>query len=450
MKMTPLWACVVVLAATSAPAAEVSIENAVLPARYAAPLPTSAAALRAWFENRAPAVAPFPHVVQSILFGDPRWLARLNTSAAAVPPAGALAWAHEWDVLFASETVGSGFCTRVRPIMMAPATTLRAVVAGPFARSCAKAADAALILRADTPSWAVVHFYEPWHEDGTRKRRTYDPRLAAAARDVILTGREHEVRNAASILIMQRDPRAPAALLAIHSEMKNRALADDVAMLFFSSDNAEGRRRAKAVCQRGREDLRCREEPMPLTDEPEVPDPPVSAAAFKARVEQLRKIGFDKVGTLDAAAVGSDAPELLLMAAGHAYWFDVETDQYPNQHDSLMRSLAQLVTPVLDDAIFEERAPKDETEETAPYELIAYSAGKRFRTPAKNLGDWYDVDAVLRLMNAVMADRKAPARFTNLATTDQSLIVVAAPPEVMTRAVRAGVLKVGEQAAPER
>ena len=44
--------------------------------------------------------------------------------------------------------------------------------------------------------------------------------------------------------------------------------------------------------------------------------------------------------------------------AGHAAWVDVETGFFPNHHDSLMRNLGALVSPALDDAIFEEGAPK--------------------------------------------------------------------------------------------
>jgi hypothetical protein len=137
-----------------------------------------------------------------------------------------------------------------------------------------------------------------------------------------------------------------------------------------------------------------------------------------------------------------------LLAAGHAHWFDVETGLYPNQHDSLMRYLAALVSPALDDAVFEEIAPRIE-DDTAPYELLAYSDGKLLHLEAENLGDWYDVGAVLALMNAVMAERNHAARYVVLASADQTAVVVAAPPSVIAQAVAAGLLELGDPAAAQ-
>jgi hypothetical protein len=139
----------------------------------------------------------------------------------------------------------------------------------------------------------------------------------------------------------------------------------------------------------------------------------------------------------------SDSAENILVAAGLAHWFDVETGTYPNEHDSLMRSLALLVAPDLQDTVFEETAPGID-DESHPYELTAYANGKRYRTQAQNYSDWYDVEAVLRLLNKVMADRNATVRFMPLDTTDQTLIVVAASPATLEKATQAGLLKAGQ------
>jgi hypothetical protein len=175
----------------------------------------------------------------------------------------------------------------------------------------------------------------------------------------------------------------------------------------------------------------------------------VPAAAIAARIEQLGAMGFAKVTNLDAAAVRSDAAEQVLLAAGQAHWFDVETGFYPNQHDSLMRYLAALASPDLDDVVFEEVAPEIE-DETGPYELLAYSEGKLLTIQAENLEDWYDLDAVLELINAVMAERKHASRFVVLATGDQTAIVVAAPPAAIAQAVEAGLLELGAEGEAER
>jgi hypothetical protein len=102
------------------------------------------------------------------------------------------------------------------------------------------------------------------------------------------------------------------------------------------------------------------------------------------------------------------------------------------------------VSPELDEAVFEEQAPDEDESDSMPYQLFVYAGDKRYHTQAENLGDWYDIDAVLRLMNAVMEDRKSAARFTSLATEDQTMIIVAAPPAVVAKAAKDGLLKLGD------
>ncbi|MDR2220741.1 MAG: hypothetical protein LBE24_09220 [Methylobacillus sp.] len=177
---------------------------------------------------------------------------------------------------------------------------------------------------------------------------------------------------------------------------------------------------------------------------------PQRTAEVKARIAQLSAMGFDRLDALDTSKLDSDVTELILLEANMAYWFDVETGQFPNQHDSLMRSLAALVSPVLDDAVFEEEYPPEIDDDSHPYQLIAYADGNRYRVEARNLGDWYDVDAVLRFMNAIMESRGARARFVSLATTDQMLIVVAAPQDALAKAAEAGLLELGDAAAAEQ
>jgi hypothetical protein len=138
-----------------------------------------------------------------------------------------------------------------------------------------------------------------------------------------------------------------------------------------------------------------------------------------------------------------------LTLAGYAWWFDVETDMFPNHHDALMRRLATLVSPALDDAVFEEAAPPDGAE-SAPYQLTVYTAGKRLRAEARNLGDWYDVDAVMNLMNTVMMENHSDIRFVPLATGDQSLTIVGAPGSAIDRAIQARLIQPGDAGEAER
>jgi hypothetical protein len=114
---------------------------------------------------------------------------------------------------------------------------------------------------------------------------------------------------------------------------------------------------------------------------------------------------------------------------------------YPNNHDSLMRRLAALVSPELDDAVFEETAPHID-DETGPYTLTVYTAGERLRAEARNLGDWYDVEAVINLLNAAAKERGSKSRFVALASDDQTMAVLGAPAGAIARAIQGDLIEI--------
>ncbi len=428
----------------------VTIVRAEVPKRYSAPLPSSASSLDAWLKDDS-SLPPVAHVVDNILLGDLGTLGRLTEASIKVRAAEVPDWVSKWAELFEFGEVSPAFCTHARPIMNAPPSTIRAALSTPFASSCADSADLALIVRADTPNAAVLSFFDPWGYDGMQRRIDYHPRLASAAREVIANASAMQARLAAFVLAEQHDPQVEAALVRIHSEIKDQEKADQVAMAFLRSKNADVRALAVGACKRRPNDAMCTREPLPeeQDDLGLGEDERVAAAAIKERIDQLASIGFHKVASLEVSEMDSDVAELLLQAAGHAYWFDVETGMYPNQHDSLMRRLSSLIAPELDAAVFEELAPELD-DESAPYELVAYAGGKKYRTLAANLGDWYDVNAVLRLMNTITEDQKSQTRFVSLATEDQTMIIVAAPSATIAAAVKQGLLQLGDPSEAER
>jgi len=160
---------------------------------------------------------------------------------------------------------------------------------------------------------------------------------------------------------------------------------------------------------------------------------------------QLRSAGFAKVNPAALGDVEGRDAAAILEAAGHAYWFDVETGMFPNEHDGLLRALAGLVSPALDGARFEEVAPPDDE---GPYELIARMDGRTYRVPAENLGDWYDVDAVLRLLDTLIAARHADARLVMLDSEDQTAVVVGGSKKAVGDALRLGLIRSGNAGEP--
>ncbi len=153
-----------------------------------------------------------------------------------------------------------------------------------------------------------------------------------------------------------------------------------------------------------------------------------AAIAFLARhptrkdaLAALQKAGF---GVPDDAA-----PEMLvsysdlLRASGSITHFDPETGMFPNAHDHLARLVTRPLGGDLAGVVFEE-VPPHEDEMDGGYLLRAYVDGKILEVPAENLGDWYDVDAVVGLVNATLRRRGSLKRVavTFLAGNDAEIV----------------------------
>jgi len=166
------------------------------------------------------------------------------------------------------------------------------------------------------------------------------------------------------------------------------------------------------------------------------------AGALEARLDALGLTANARALPDEDLEPALDVPSLLV-ARGRAHWFDVETGQYPNEHDALLYALAAIASPALDEARFEEIAPSAEPTDEAPYLLHAYLGGKRYSVAAENLGDWYDVEAVLGLLNALLIAEGSDVRFTNTPTGDQTAIVIAAPKRAFAALIADGLLERG-------
>lgn len=157
------------------------------------------------------------------------------------------------------------------------------------------------------------------------------------------------------------------------------------------------------------------------------------SGALEARLAELQLIESAGANSHPGSA------RTLLEALGSAYSFDAETGMFPNEHDSLMRDLAALGGSPLAAAIFSETPPTDyDTGE--PYVLHAWYGGKHYWAEAEDLGDWYDVTAVIGFLNAIARDVGSDTRFVSLATTDQIATVAAGPEASLRTAQSEGLL----------
>lgn len=436
------------IAFADAAATRVSSERVPLPARYAAGMPETVADLERWWDDhdRFP---PPAHAIDGVVSGDAGWIGRLRRSAERVPAGETQRWAAIWQGKLEYRQVRPAFCASTRAIAAEPDSTLRRALMPAFAEHCAGAEDAAAVLRNDTPDAAVLDYYDA-ETPNRGQRPPFGQRLARAARNAFQGDDEQTARRAAFVLAELHQPEADAALLSLHRDIRDQERADHVAMAFVRSDSRPGHTQAQSACTRRPQDPMCEElrKPKPALaaqshESPALPPP----AKVRARIEQLQNLGFARVGDIDPSKLESEDAVAALQAAGYAHWFDVETGEFPNQHDGLLRELAELVRPTLDGVVFEEVAPSDDE---GPYQLFAYADGMRYRTRAENHGDWYDVDAVLRLLDALLQARKSSDRYLALDTGDQTLVVVGGPRRAIDAALAQKLLIPGDPAEAER
>ena len=189
--------------------------------------------------------------------------------------------------------------------------------------------------------------------------------------------------------------------------------------------------------------------------------------------QALRHVGLLDRGPLPGAQrwqSGSGLhPGAVLAASGPVHCFDLRTGRFPNHHDRLLYDLVELAGPPIASALFEEDAPAFEhpdggwvvagrrvdapppgITEGMPYRLRAYFRGRVYGAEVQDYGDWYDLDRVLGLFNAMAADQEVDARVVTLPAGDQTACVLAAPREAILAGIEAGLLQVGAGGAAER
>jgi hypothetical protein len=436
-----LLAATTTCAAPPVVGSQVIVDKVELPARYNASLPTTIEEMNSWSEGNAK-FPPLQHVVDNLAFGQPSMFRRLVSASRLVSTKQQAAWSNRWYDLLEFQSVSKEFCNMAMPHVEGQPSAMRTVVIGSFARDCAKPKDRESILRNDTPSRVVLDYFSSYKGPASKGDDvSYNDRLSVAAEDVILNGQNHEARDAAFVLIDQKDSRAETALLSIYRQLPAGERKQAVGFAFARARSPEGKRIGQEVCVQKKEDSICSNSDHLAGFEAAEDPPKPSLAEIQSMTGRLLAMGFSKVSSINPKTANSASAEVILLDAGYGYGFDVETGIFPNQHDSLLRNLARLVSPALDAAIFEEIAPKDDV---GPYELRAYLKGRRYRISAKNLEDWYDVSAALKLLEFMMADQKAPFSLVPLPTNDQTLIVIGGPKAALEQALKDKLIARGD------
>ncbi len=161
--------------------------------------------------------------------------------------------------------------------------------------------------------------------------------------------------------------------------------------------------------------------------------------------EHLRSAGLlPNAPETDESSDDNQAQDWLTAAdylrnGGNIVWFDAETGMFPNQHDLLLDEVAALTG--LKGTTFEEEPPSDYQTDEEPYWLQATLNGTLYRRQAENYGDWYDLEAVLMLLNQIAIDQGLPERFVTLPTGDQTAIIWAVDNHVLDELIEQRLIK---------
>ena len=82
--------------------------------------------------------------------------------------------------------------------------------------------------------------------------------------------------------------------------------------------------------------------------------------------------------------------------------------------------------------------------------MSAYLDGQKVSVAAENMGHWYDVGAVLGLLNSLLKDRKSEQRLVTLPTGDQTSVGLAGSEAGIRQAAQEGLIRIeGAEAGVE-
>ncbi|MFO0709702.1 MAG: hypothetical protein U0353_07665 [Sandaracinus sp.] len=155
---------------------------------------------------------------------------------------------------------------------------------------------------------------------------------------------------------------------------------------------------------------------LPLLGLPAVSAPQPFVTSLEAEVRRFPSEGAMTAALASAGISSAPTPALArhpasmleaLAARGHALLIDEETGTFPTPHDVLLRRLARMVAPALDAVVFDQVSPDESQMAVGRYSLRAHLEGRVLETYARNYGDFYDLEAVVGLIDALLVRRGA-------------------------------------------
>ena len=118
----------------------------------------------------------------------------------------------------------------------------------------------------------------------------------------------------------------------------------------------------------------------------------------------------------------------LLNVSGIYQWFDAETGFVPVDYDNLILQFSKNSNDKIT-AIDVWMDAEADSQYNVNYKIYVSANQNIYTISPEDIGDWYDVDLVLKLMNTIAADANLTERFISLNTGDQTVQVIFGPQE---------------------
>jgi|GEM_PF-4303055 len=411
------------------------------PARFDAALPAGPHAFR---EDWTAAHPPLGHVADRLCHDDramaERWLAAIDDGAdesasASAPYLGVfLSCTHPPLCAWAAETLRAEPTPRaLRPVWSVLAR-------------CAEPAMGALFRERMVPPEAYVAWADAqaeWgkgadFERGTMPTHVNVVTLAAAVDALAVAGRASapfSQHASAMILGAIDDPRAASVLLRLHAAEQDSAARHALAMAMHAQRDRRARQIFELDCQTW-------SPPAAICSASTASSPAARAAVDAALVpvppavfSRLRALGL--LGTpKPGGPVASTAVELLAQSGRALQLFVDEVEV-----DRLVRELATLATPILDDVVFDATDPSAAAGGDQRYLLVAWSRGERFEAELDPYGDTGNVEIAVGLLNVLARARASNVRFVFYEDDEVADVVVGREPSLRA-AIAEGLIDV--------
>lgn len=407
------------------------------PARFGGPLPATVEQLRRWPDGAPPRYL----VVGRLCAGDAETTDALFTTfgpALAADPDPALAALLGGLVRYCPS---ADRCAPLVARWSASRAPGDKTLAALLVESCADAGP--VMADPTTPDAVVLGHHGGWD---LRRLDGYDARLGLALRRY-----EARTTTGARMAALRhgevQDPRVVADLLALLERVDEPYVEAGAIKALRRQDGAEAAAAVQSWCAGKTDAWECKDGPPLVRGRGPEEAPAVAPEPAAVRLVAL--------GVADAGLPSAD----VFAFPGHGgVGFDVETGQFPNEHDALLTRLWAAASPALPDAVFLEKPPEEPGAPKAlrtdggdtltwygeggdgVYRLAGWAGGRRWDVVARDHGDWYDLDAVLGLLNTMARDLGQPVRFVSLPTGDQTAVVLGRDGEALKTAAAEGLV----------